>query len=280
MDDPLFYITANSLQKRDAMDIVEERRDFLKWTSGERVLDIGCGPGDVTVNVLFPILPEDATLVGCDISEEMITYCNKFINNDRISFKTQNIEDKDIAEILELESFNKIFSFNCLHWIKDHRQAMENMFSLLKPGGEILLMFVTPNNPVLVMFYKLNASDKWSKYIKKRQWFYKADDPPSFFHQILEDVGFHNINCYLQKRSRRYPSLEALSDFLKPINPYLQYIPDELKSEYRQDLIDICKREGVVKFDAVTEELILEYHSIVAIAHKPNKQFKLENFMI
>lgn len=271
MDDPLIYINANTLQKKDAIDFLEERFGTLKWTTGERVLDIGCGPGDVTVDILFPLLPKDTTLVGCDISEGMIAYCNEFIKNNRMSFITMDIEHKNISSTLELESFNKIFSFNCLHWVKDHRQTMQNIFSLLKPGGEILLMFVTSDNPVLLMFDKVNASNKWSKYIKERRWFYKSDDPPSLFHGILEDVGFDFINCYLQKRSRRYPSLEALSDFLKPINPYLRYIPEELKSEYMQDLIDVSKQEGFIKFHSVTDELILEYNVMIAIAKKPNK---------
>ncbi|XP_014283772.1 juvenile hormone acid O-methyltransferase [Halyomorpha halys] len=270
MDNPLIYICSNSLQKKDATDLLKERIGFLEWTTGERILDIGCGPGDVTSTVLFPLLPKDTTLVACDISEEMIKYCSKFIKNDRISFKTQDIQQKEITN-LQVESFNKIFSFYCLHWISDHRQAMQNIYSLLKPGGEILLMFITPDNPVIMTMNKLKDLDKWSKFIKDQQWFYKCDDPPSFFHDILKDVGFHNINCYLQKKNHHYPSLEALTTLLKAINPYLRYIPDELKSEYIQDMIDLLKQGGFVKYDTVNEDLIIEYNIIVAVAQKLEK---------
>lgn len=62
-----------------------------------------------------------------------------------------------------------------------------------------------------------------------------------------------------------------ISDFLKPINPYLQYIPEDLKSEYMQELLEMSKQEGFVKIDSETDDLILEYDVMVAIAKKTNK---------
>lgn len=53
----------NNMQRRDAQDVVEEFSYELSKMSG-KCLDIGAGPGDITKEMLLPVLPEDAEIVG------------------------------------------------------------------------------------------------------------------------------------------------------------------------------------------------------------------------
>ncbi|KAL1122095.1 hypothetical protein AAG570_003501 [Ranatra chinensis] len=106
---------------RDAVEIVEAFKGQLAWTSEERVLDIGCGPGTVTAQVILPILPPDATIIGSDISESMIKFANDEYGGARLKFKQMDIVSKDIWDKWNEETFNKIFSFYCLHWIQDQQ---------------------------------------------------------------------------------------------------------------------------------------------------------------
>lgn len=56
MDCPELYIRENGMQRRDAKDITIKYIENMIWRPNEIVLDIGCGPGDVTSNILYPFL--------------------------------------------------------------------------------------------------------------------------------------------------------------------------------------------------------------------------------
>jgi juvenile hormone acid methyltransferase len=95
----------------------------MSWKTGERVLDVGCGPGTITTQVLMPCLSADfGLLVGADLSADVIHYASSNYTHSKLKF-TQFDLVKDIENTSELQtsSFDKIFSFFCLHWISDHR---------------------------------------------------------------------------------------------------------------------------------------------------------------
>ncbi|XP_017780258.1 PREDICTED: juvenile hormone acid O-methyltransferase-like [Nicrophorus vespilloides] len=70
---------------------------------------------------------------------------------------------KDISNYI-YEKFDHIFSFYCFHWILDQRQAIKNIFDLLKSGGDILLTFVA--TCPIYNIYELMASKPWSFFVK------------------------------------------------------------------------------------------------------------------
>jgi len=53
---PEQYIKDNGMQRRDARDISNIYIEKMVWKSNEIVLDLGCGPGDVTSDILYPFL--------------------------------------------------------------------------------------------------------------------------------------------------------------------------------------------------------------------------------
>lgn len=146
MDQPALYMVAHEMQRRDADDFSDEYGDEIRKMSG-RCLDIGSGPGDVTIDVILPRLNPDATIVcksraatytviqlkfvemkmkrcvntGSDISEHMLNYGKeKYRDNSRLSFVKLDIESRDLPEDL-IEQFDHITSFYCLHWCQDMR---------------------------------------------------------------------------------------------------------------------------------------------------------------
>jgi len=56
MDCPEIYVRENGMQRRDASDILSTFLEKMIWKQDEVVLDIGCGPGDVTSDILYPFL--------------------------------------------------------------------------------------------------------------------------------------------------------------------------------------------------------------------------------
>lgn len=66
MNSPELYIRNNYLQRRDNKDTLNRFIDKMIWKPNEIVLDVGCGPGDVTSDILFNFLKDKINqLVSC-----------------------------------------------------------------------------------------------------------------------------------------------------------------------------------------------------------------------
>ena len=124
MNNPKLYeASCHGITSTEVTRVLSEYINSMSWKTGDRVLDLGCGPGSVTTQVLMPQLPADfGLLVGADLSADMIQYASKTYTHPKLRF-TQFDLAKDIGNTSQLRpsGFDKIFSFYCLHWIPDHR---------------------------------------------------------------------------------------------------------------------------------------------------------------
>lgn len=64
MNKPEDYLVLNTYQGKDAKEVLERFLPKYPWSSGEKIIDVGSGPGNVTSGILLPALPKDATLVN------------------------------------------------------------------------------------------------------------------------------------------------------------------------------------------------------------------------
>lgn len=63
MVNPTEYISSNDMQKVNVQRLIDEFADELKTMSG-KCMDIGCGPGKITKDVLLSALPASARMIG------------------------------------------------------------------------------------------------------------------------------------------------------------------------------------------------------------------------
>jgi len=139
MNNPKLYDSCHGLPTRDVTKVLSEYINSMSWKTGDRVLDLGCGPGSVTTQVLMPRLPEDfGLLVGADLSANMIQYASKTYVHSKLKF-TQFDLVKDIGNTSQLRpsDFDKIFSFFCLNWIPEQRYYLA-----IKPGFHSQYTFI------------------------------------------------------------------------------------------------------------------------------------------
>lgn len=103
--------------------VLKEHEHLLHWEPEEKILDAGCGPGDITACVISPWLPPDfQLLLGADVSPSVIKHALKHNASEKVTFTVMDVAG-DIANILQKEEFstgfNKIFSFYVLQWLPD-----------------------------------------------------------------------------------------------------------------------------------------------------------------
>lgn len=94
---------------------------------GERILDVGCGTGQLTSE----IAASGAHVVGLDQSPEMIAAA-------RQNFPELDFEIADIATATYESEFDAVFSNAALHWVKDQQGAITVIDRALKPGGRLV----------------------------------------------------------------------------------------------------------------------------------------------
>lgn len=131
------------MQRESAKDVIAEFSSELSMIRG-KCMDLGCGPGDVTKELLIPRLQNDVAVVGkwmkighelgvsvsfiyyyiilgSDTSQYMTDYGNvNYADDKRLSFIVLDIEKTELPSE-QNEQYDCVVSFSCLHWCQDLR---------------------------------------------------------------------------------------------------------------------------------------------------------------
>ncbi|MGA2207330.1 MAG: methyltransferase domain-containing protein [Terracidiphilus sp.] len=114
---------------RDAAFVPELAGGVLEWLAaqpGERILDLGCGDGQLTQR----IAATGASVVGIDASPEMVA-----------AARARGVKaDKGPAEMLPYpnHTFDAVFSNAVLHWVRDQDEMLTQVRRVLRPGGRFV----------------------------------------------------------------------------------------------------------------------------------------------
>lgn len=104
--------------------------DLLAPRKGERILDLGCGSGQLTA----AIADAGATVIGIDSSPEMLAEARA--NYPAIDFRLG-----DAAKFSLEAPVDAVFSNAVLHWVKNAAGAAASIARALKPGGRFVAEF-------------------------------------------------------------------------------------------------------------------------------------------
>lgn len=109
--------------------------DMVALQPGEQVLDVACGTGLVSFRIRDSI-GEDGTVVGTDISGEMIEMARRVAAERRIgNIRFERCDAEDLK--LDCEPFDAAVCALGLMYVPNPVKAVEEMRRLLKPGGRI-----------------------------------------------------------------------------------------------------------------------------------------------
>jgi ubiquinone/menaquinone biosynthesis C-methylase UbiE len=100
---------------------------------GERVLDVACGTGLVTLRVAALVAPR-GTVIGIDLSEEMVAMARGIAGAN--AFANTSFEHMDAEELaFETGSFDVVLCALGLMYVPDPEKALAAMYRVLRPGG-------------------------------------------------------------------------------------------------------------------------------------------------
>lgn len=108
----------------------EDVLELLTPKEGEKILDLGCGTGHLTNQ----IVDAGASAVGIDASPEMVEQA-------RTEYPELDFRVMDATEMEFQREFEAVFSNATLHWITDHDGLLDGVHRALRPGGRFVAEF-------------------------------------------------------------------------------------------------------------------------------------------
>jgi trans-aconitate 2-methyltransferase len=226
------------------------------------VVDLGCGPGNLTVTLLdrWP----HATVHGVDSSAEMVAEARK-LANDRLDF-----ELGDLCEWITTtppDSVDVIVSNAALHWIPRHLDLLPGLVRTLRPGGWLGIQI--PGNadaPLHVILRELAHTPPYAEYAASSSIRQDLPDPVDYV-EVLSAEGCL-VDAWETTYNHLLPGENAVLEWVKGTGarPVLQALPEVLRHRFEQEygarLAEVYPRR---EFGT-----LLPFRRVFAVAHKPS----------
>jgi len=197
--------------------------ESLKPQAGERILDIGCGTGQLTAE----IARSRATVIGLDKSAEMLAEARKnypdlqFVLSDAASFRLP-------------EPFDAVFSNAALHWVKDAEGAVRSISQALRSGGRFIAEFGGHGNiaSVLAALRAVFGPEADGR----SPWYYPSIGE---YAPLLERHGFEIRDASLFDRPTPLEGEDGLANWLRMFTgTYLRELQPDRADEAIRQLVD------------------------------------------
>lgn len=186
------YLTKEKIREtKRIINLVDSKKKY------QNVLDIGCGPGTITEDLLD--ISEQVS--GIDISEEMVEAARDRFKETK--FKSRTTFEVGDAENLKFpdQFFDVIFCLGVLRYLDSWEKCLREIYRVLKPDGIVIVTFYYRFSPhwfSMVFFYRpllpiiSLVKRKSMKELKSK---YRAEPLPfsyKKFKHVFADVGFIN----------------------------------------------------------------------------------------
>lgn len=185
------HMKENRMEQRWDAEHYDERIGFvsrlgqsliglLQPKPAERILDLGCGTGDLTHQISL----SGAVVTGLDCSETMIAKAKekypelRFVEADGETFRLEEGE----------APYDAVFSNAALHWMQKPDKAIESVWLSLRPGGRFVAEFGGFGNVGAIIQALTSAVESYGVPVEKRYpWYFPSIGE---YASLLEKQGF------------------------------------------------------------------------------------------
>jgi trans-aconitate 2-methyltransferase len=173
---PEQYLKFADHRLRPALDLLTR----IPAEKPEAVIDLGCGPGNITewLKKRWP----SARITGVDSSAEMLTAA-------RERWPGMRWEKADIGEWLPKTPVSVIYSNAALQWLDNHRSLFARLYGALAPGGVLAVQM--PKNfdqPSHVLMRAVAQEGPWREILAPHLRHSPVAEPRDYW-RMLEPLG-------------------------------------------------------------------------------------------
>jgi trans-aconitate 2-methyltransferase len=177
----------------------------LAPASGERILDLGCGTGRLTVELASSV--PGARFVGVDVSTAMLAEAAR--SSGGVSW----VRADGVALPFE-RAFDAVFSAAAFHWIPDHPALFREIHAALKPGGRLAAQCGGgPNLRRLLDRAHALMDGPFRRFFEgwRDPWLFAGTEDT---RARLAAAGFEAIDVSLEPAPTTLPDRDAFADFI------------------------------------------------------------------
>jgi len=212
------YDVCSQPQQAWAAEVLERLRGIAPDAT---VLDVGCGTGRVTEQLL-ELVPRGRVL-AFDASPDMVELARARLG-DRAEVWCQDVLSLELLEPVDVVVSNAV-----LHWVTDHERMWRALGAALRPGGRLEIQCGGAGNIARVReVIDRVASDAFPELVGWSPWEFAA---PEVTDARLRSAGFTEMRCWLQDRPT-FP--EDVGPFVRTsiLAAHLERLPEERREDF------------------------------------------------
>jgi trans-aconitate methyltransferase len=227
---PSLYDDKHSFVWRQAASLVE----LLAPMPGERILDLGCGTGHLTAE----LVRRGATVIGIDHSLDMVAQA-------RANYPSLTFQQADARDFAFDAPFDAVFSNAALHWVPEAERVIASVRRALKPGSRFVAEFGGKGNVLAIVtglgrtFAELNLEPP------STPWFFPALGQ---YARLLEQGGLETVYAVLFDRPTPLEGATGLRHWVTMFGQeWLSQVPAELRGRFfdrLEELVAPALRKG------------------------------------
>jgi trans-aconitate 2-methyltransferase len=212
--------------------------DLLAPQKGERILDLGCGSGQLTA----AIADAGASVIGLDSSPDMLVEA-------RAHYPAIEFRMDDAADFALESPVDAVFSNAVLHWVKNASGAAACIARALKPGGRFVAEFGGHGNiqPVVDAIRELLGP-------VKTPWYYPSMGE---YATVLDQNDLETRQAWLIDRPTPVEGEDGMEDWLAVFTR--DFMDEAQRKMIAQKLRPTHYKDGV---------WTLDYRRLRIVAHK------------
>jgi trans-aconitate methyltransferase len=192
--------------------MAEEQLGRLTLEGAERVLDIGCGDGKITAEIAARV--PHGSVLGVDPSQDMIAYATRhFGPSTRPNLR---FDVADVRRLTYREEFDRVVSFNALHWVPEQDVALRSIRTALVDSGQAVLRFVPEGGRRSLedVIEDVRHSARWAGYFMGFQKPYTHFSPQEY-EDLANQNGLRALRMGLEDRAWDFQTREAFVGFAR-----------------------------------------------------------------
>ncbi|MEX1252758.1 MAG: methyltransferase domain-containing protein [Dehalococcoidia bacterium] len=193
---------------------------------GMRVIDLGCGTGELTAR-LADLLPESDVL-GVDSSPEMLARAESFARPG-LRFERGSVQEA-------AGEWDLVFSHAVIQWVDDHESLVPRLLSLVAPGGRLAVQ--QPSNfghPTHLLIDEVASEAPFAAALdgRRRAWPVLGIER---YAELLYAAGATDISVFEKVYPHVLDDADALADWMSgtALVPVFERLPDELHEPFME----------------------------------------------
>ncbi|MHB8381118.1 MAG: methyltransferase domain-containing protein [Candidatus Binataceae bacterium] len=227
----------------------------LAISADDTIADLGCGPGDNTVELARRLT--NGRACGIDLSPAMIAAAEKLRGGLHADLRARlSFAAGDISQLNQPGAYSIIFSNAALQWLRDHRAVLSRWFDALAAGGTMVVQMPANESETAKMeLSRMVHEPRWAALLGPVDRPFSEVPPPEHYRRVMGEIGFSEIDCYYHTFHHPMNSPGEVVSWYRStgLRPFLDALPadrhDEFLNAYGESLERAYGTSGAMIFD-------------------------------